>query len=193
MQDQKVILAAYLDETIAEYGLELDAATLELVHEHVKLEPHRPPDSEERRAITQKLSSSGKHSASSFKLTNIARINTEELLGLAWKYAGITLFDDTVKKIIYSTIGLLIDFYPKLKVAFTEQEAKVIYAISHLPEKAPFDQAAVAECYQRTFGQSLPDDGLSASLDILAENGVLQRVGEDQYRRRERIKNLKRV
>ncbi|MEZ4984603.1 MAG: hypothetical protein R2795_06160 [Saprospiraceae bacterium] len=105
MTDQKQILAAYLTEVLAERGMELDPTTLDFIHENVQLEARRPDESEEERSITQQVNSAGKHNASSFKLANIARMDTEKLLGFAHKYVGILMFDDAAKKIIYNVVG----------------------------------------------------------------------------------------
>lgn len=191
MNDQKQILDAYLTETLAEHGMELDNDTLDLINDHLTLEARRPDELEEVRSIKQAVSSSGKHSASSFKLVNIARLSTEDILKFVGKSTGIVMFDDTVKRIIYSFVMLLIDFYPKLKIEFSEQEAQVIFAISKLPA-ARFTVDEVGASFAQTFPAGLPDDRLAASLDILAESGVLRQTGLTTFQLRERIKNLER-
>ena len=112
MKDQKAILEAYLSEQLAAHGLALDQDTLNLINENVELIKRPSDESQETRAITQKVDSAGKHSAESFKLVNIARLKTEDILSFIGKYAGIAIFEDTVKKIIYAFAMLLIDFYP---------------------------------------------------------------------------------
>ena len=191
MHHQRDILEAYLTAALAQYGMTLDNATLDLFDENIQLIPRPVDESEETRSIEQKQDSSGKHSAESFKLMNIARLSTEDILKFIGQYGGIALFDETVKKVIYGFVMLLIDFYPKLKIQFSEQEAQVIYAISKLPEKT-FTTEEVQHSFLQIFPQGLSTERMEASLQVLTENYVLHRTAAQTYELKERIKNLAR-
>ncbi len=191
MENQRDILAAYLTAALEKHGMALDEATLDILHENIQLVPRPIAESKETRSIRQEQDSSGKHSAESFKLTNIARLSTEEILKFIGQYAGIALFDETVKKIIYGFVMLLIDFYPKLKIQFTDQEAQVIYAISKLPGKA-FTTEAVQQSFRQIFPEGLSTERMEASLEVLRENRVLRRTAVQAYELKEQIKNLAR-
>lgn len=191
MNDQKQILSAYLTEALAEHGMELDSTTLDLINDNLTLEARRLDESDEVRSIKQTISSSGKHSATSYKLANIARLSMEDILKFIGKSVGVALFDDTAKKIVYSIVMLLIDFYPKLKIQFSEQEAQLIFAISKLPD-AHFTVEEIGTIFAQIFPPGLPDNRLADSLAILTDNGVLRQTGLATFQLRERIKNLER-
>lgn len=189
MENQKEILAAYLAEALAEKGLSLDQETLNLMDRCVQLVPRPLSEHEEARSITQTKDSSGKHSATSFKLANIAQLETEDIIKILGISTGILMDGDKAQKIIYAFVMLLIDFYPKLKIKFSDQEAQVIYALSKLQEKT-FTTSQVAASYQAIFKNELTLEQLEASLDVLEESDVLKRTALETYQLRERIKNL---
>lgn len=190
MIPQKVILKYFLQSRLKEqYELELDATTLQAIHQNVQLEKRAPDESQERRSIQLTEDSSGQLQATSFKLYNVRQISIYHLLGFVGKETGIYLFEDTSKKIIYALLMLLHEFYPHLRVSFQEQEAKVLFCIAQLPDKQ-FDHTALEQKFEEAFGAPLPEKQMSASIEVLIQHRVLKRTAANSYLLREKIKNL---
>lgn len=191
MATQKEILSAFLRAEMAKYDLDLDAATIQAINDAVVLVQRPSDESEETRTIYQQQDSSGKISATSIKLWNIAQISSYDILQLVGKETGILLFEDTAKKAIYALIMLMMEFYPKLKITFNDQDAQVIFAIAQLKKKA-FSTGELHETYNGLFTDGITEERLEASLDALVECKVLRRTAAHQYQLREKIKNLSR-
>lgn len=191
MNHQKEVLAAFLQPALEEKGFQLDEQTLNAIRANVQLAERPGDESGEVRTIRLKQSSSGKITASSIKLFNIAQVSIHDLLEFLGKEIGIMLFDDTAKKMIYSIVMLLLEFSPKLKVVFEEQDARVLFAISRLGKKE-FSTAEIDHAYRKIFKTGLTEDGLEDSMDVLINYRVVKRTAAKQYVVKEKIKNLSR-
>lgn len=192
MKDEKQVIAAYLRSALAERNLEPDESIINIIHSNVQLIDRPKEESEETRTVRLEMDSTGKITAESIKLYNIAQISTYDLLGFIGKEVGILLFDDTAKQMIYSLVMLLHEFYPKLKVAFNEQDAQVLFAIAQMGEKE-FTTEELSNVYHETLKENLSEDKLEASLQTLVNHMVVKRTAVRKYRLREKIKNLSRV
>ncbi len=191
MNNQKAILQSFLESELSKMDLQLDEKTLQIIHQQVRLVERPGDESQETRSIKIKQDSSGKFSAESIKLWNVAQVSNYELLQFIGKEMGILLFDDTVKKVIYALVMLLLEYYPKLKVEFSDQEAQVLFAIAKL-DKKEFSKEELMVSFNQQFEEGLTDDRMQASLDELLRLRVLKPLGNEQYRIREKIKNLSR-
>ncbi len=192
MNQDKAILTAFLEDALQAYELTIDEETVDVLYRHIQLIERPPDESKETRAITMNVDSDGSISATSFKLYNIAQISTYDLLEFLAKEIGIALFDDTSKKIIYSFLMLLIDFSPKFKVKFNNQDAQILWGISLLKKKQ-FAINELTEKLEEILEEPIPKSNLDASIEKFIEHRVLKRTAADEYQIREKIKNLTRA
>lgn len=191
MEKQREILSAFLRSALAGRGLTLDESALNAIHQNLELIERPGDENQQTRTVRLEQDSTGKFSAASIKLYNIVQISPYELLGFLIKETGVLMFEETAQKVIYGLIALLHEFYPKLKVSFNEQEAKVLFTIARL-EKNTFSTPELGLAFQQNFGNKLPEDRLEASLEVLVEHRVIERTAAKKYRRLEKIKNLRR-
>ena len=191
MSQQHEALSAFLENELAKHQLILDANTLNLIAENIVLKKRPISESEQNRTITTEVDSMGKVTAESFKLWNISQVSLHNLLQFLWKEGGIVLFDDTAKKAIYALGMLLIEFYPKLKITFNEQDAQVIFAIAQL-QKKNFTTGELQGKYQELFSKGISVERIEASLEALVQFNVLKRTAAQEYLLKEKIKNLSR-
>ena len=190
-QKDKEALSAFVQASLQEKGWQLDEPTLKKLGTIVQLTPAESDLSEETRQVTIEQDSSGKVSASSFKLWNVAQISMHDLWGFIGKEIGILWFDETAKKMIYSLVMLIHEFYPKLKVTFSDQEAQVLFAIAQLKQNA-FTAQELFPVFAEAFSSSLSEVQMEASLEVLVQHRVIERTAVKEYKIREKIKNLKR-
>lgn len=188
----KKALYAFLQDSLQKKGWELDTETLAILERQILLTEAASDLSQETRQITIEQDSSGKVSASSFKLWNVAQISMHDLLEFMGKEFGILLFDETAKQMIYSLVMLIHEFYPKLRVTFSDQEAQVLFAIAQLQQKS-FTTEDLFPIFTEAFTSSLSETQMEASLEVLVQHRVLERTAVKQYKIREKIKNLTRL
>lgn len=191
MENTKETLSAFLDAELSKQNLALDQATLDLLYANVDFIPRPSDESEEERSITTKQDSTGKLTAESIKLWNLSKISTYDLFQFVWKQAGLLIFDDPVKKILYGLGTLLVEYYPKVKHEFNEQDAKVLFSIAKLKRKE-FTTGALLAQYNEDFETEINEDSLEDSLDELIEWNVIERTDAKHYEIKERITNLSR-
>ena len=89
---------------------------------------------------------------------------------------------------------LIVEFYPKLKIKFSKQEANVLFAISQMGIKKhySFTTAALKDKYATIFDQELSIQALENSAKVLIDLKVLKRKAAQTYTLQESIKNLNR-
>lgn len=191
MENKKEILKAFLEEEFRKQNIELDQATINAISSQIEFTPRPTDESEQVKSIKLKQDSSGKVTAESIKLWNITQISTEDLLKFLGKEIGILMFDDTIKKIIYAFGMLLLEYYPKLKHSFNEQDAKVIFSIAKL-QKKNFTTEELNQQFKQDFEEGISEEKLEDSLDELIEWKVVKRTAAKQYALKENIKNLSR-
>jgi hypothetical protein len=190
--DQKAIITAFLEEAFKKENLTLDDQTIDRLAGAVRLTEAEGDLSKEQRAVKLEQDSSGKISASSFKLYNIAQVSLYDLLGFLGKEMGLIAFEDTPKKVIFGLAMLLHEFWPKLTVNFNEQEAQTLYAIAQLGQKT-FTTPELKETFDRLFETQMPEESLEAGLEVLVQHHVIERTAVKAYRLEEKIKNLRRT
>ncbi|KGE87538.1 MAG: hypothetical protein ACE362_24070 [Phaeodactylibacter xiamenensis] len=114
-QNQKDILAAYLEETLANKGVALDEKTLNLINENIQLKERPLPENEQRRLLKLSEDTSGQKKATSIKLTNLMELSIRDILSFIAKEVEILLFSDSEKQVVYALFMLLFEFSPNLK------------------------------------------------------------------------------
>ena len=191
MENNKEILKSFLKTELAKQNLELDAATFNLFFTVIDLTPRPSDESKEVKNIKVRQDSSGKTTAESIKLWNISQISTYDLLQFLIKEIGILMFDDTAKKVIYGLIALLIEYSPKVKHQFNDQDAKVLFSIAKLNSKN-FTTEELLNQFNQDFEEGIEEEKLEDSLDELINWKVLRRTEAKHYEVKERITNLSR-
>ncbi|HMQ64356.1 MAG TPA: hypothetical protein PKE06_26975 [Flavilitoribacter sp.] len=188
---QKEVLKAFFENAFYRQGWPMDDKALSLLHQAINLSERPPDESESYRTAYVRQESDGKVTAHSIKLYNISQVGLTDLFGLLYKEMGLILFEETVQKVLYGLGVLLIDFLPKLKYEFNEQDAKLLLCLVKLNKKQ-FTKPELAAQYKTSFKKNLAQDKLDASITLFKDLRVIKSVAQGEYKIEEKIKNLTR-
>ena len=184
---QKEVLKAFLEEAFNRQSWPMDEEALALLHQAINLSERPPDESESYRTAYVRQESDGKVTARSIKLYNISQVELTDLFGLLYKEMGLIWFEETAPKVLYGLGTLLIDFLPRLKYEFNEQDAKLLMCIVKLNKKQ-FKKTEMADQYKSSYRKALGQDKLDASIALFKDLRVIKSVGEGEYKIVEKIK-----
>jgi hypothetical protein len=186
MQEDKIILKAFLAEQFQAHGLEINDAILKAITSTVQIEEGEPDESQETRSVKITEDTDGKLAAQSFKFYNIIKMSYHDLVGFLLKESGIYFMEDDKVKIFFSILFLLHDFSPKLTYKFNETDAKILLAI-YENDRKEFSVADVQAAYQQHFAQALSEEQASRSLNHFKDLKVVEYLGAGKYLPREKM------
>jgi hypothetical protein len=190
MQEEKLILRAFLTEQFKPRCLEANEAILNAITSVVQIEEGEPDESKETRSIKITEDTDGKLAAASFKFFNLMKISFHDLYGFLLKESGIYFMEDDKVKIIFSLLFLFHDFSPKLTYTFNETDAKILLAIYEHTDgikNKQLDIPGIQQAYYQHFKEPLLEAQATRSFNYFKELGVLKYLGEGQYVLREKI------
>ena len=158
------------------HGLELDAQQL---GEVVRL-AYLSEDPFERRTVDLELHSDGSVSAQSIKAYNLLLFSQSRfqvsILKIGAGAAGVL-----TGQVVPAMLGLLVlmaEFMEKTAKEFKEQDAKVLLAIYRLGSMCHVN--TIGSEYKRAFGETIVDEAMQASLQLLAKYRTVRLNGSGE-------------
>lgn len=186
MQEEKIVLRAYLSEQWKQQGWTLHDDALKALLGAVQIEVGESDESKETRAIKITEDTDGKLAAESFKFFNLMKMSFHDLSGLLLKESSVYFMEDDKVKIIFSLLFLFHEFYPKLSYKFNETDAKILLAI-YENGRQEFTLNDLQTAYHKRFDTALSQEQATRSLNYFKELRVLKYLGEGKYFLREKM------
>jgi hypothetical protein len=174
---QKPIPATpFLRDIAQRWQIPLDESLLE---DYVRL-AQLPDDPFERRSVDLELHSDGRVKATSLKPYNLLLFSQGRFRFSILKITAGTaaVLTGQVVPTVLGLIALIAEFLERVPKEFQEQDAKVLYAVYRLGSLCHI--STIAPEYGRLFGEVINDEGLNASLSLLAKYKTLRFTPSDE-------------
>lgn len=185
MAKSNITLRQFIAEKLTERGYTPDDATLDNLSACIILEEGESDESTETRIVHLKEGTDGKKGAESVKWYNMMRISYQDLMNLIFKALKNTLVEDAALKLIFGAVDVILEFYPKLKISFNEQDAKLLWLMYGLNQKqVTVDE--LAQAWRSQYGDTLPADQPKRSLDSFHDLRIVRAEGNNTYTIREK-------
>lgn len=187
MDEKKEIIKAFAYNKLESDGFEPTEHALKSLSQHIQIFEGESNESEEFRSVDIDEDTDGKVSAKHFSLYNLIEVNFYDLF--QFSLDGVAIMGMAGKpmfQIAYAALRVITDFAPKLTYEFNETDAKILLAIYHTKDK-DFKVDEVSSKYLESFSEAIDQKRLNIAIGFFRKKGILRYLGNDLYRKEERV------